>query len=84
MYFTDRDLVIQKAYRDEMRLQAEQWHILRENSIRTSSWQGIFMKLMLRLGIWLEKAGGSLRTRYGAARTDLPRSSVASSGLQSC
>jgi hypothetical protein len=84
MYFTDRDLAIQKTYRDEMRLQAEQWHILREDSIRTSRLQGSYVKLMLKLGIWLEKAGCSLRTRYGVTRTDLPHSSVTSSGLQSC
>ena len=82
MYFTGRDIAVQKAYRDEMHRQAEPWHILRRRPSSKLQTKKQFRILMVRLGAWLEAVGCRLKARYEMSAE--PTHSVAGSSLQRC
>jgi len=84
MWFTTHDIAVQEAYREEMRRQAEPWHILRRDSIRRRALQVRYARLMVGFGAWLEQAGCRLKARYKFAPADGARSGIARGGLQSC
>jgi hypothetical protein len=82
MYFTGRDIAVQKAYRDEMLRQAEPWHILPKRLSSKAHLQTHFRTSMVRLGAWLEAVGCGLKARYGMSAE--AAQGVAGSTLQRC
>ena len=84
MVFTGRDIEVKKAYRDEMRQQAEQQRMLHRISPPPGLGGRLYVKFMLGLGSWLEEAGRRMKVRYGETRTSISSSSLTHGGLQSC
>ena len=68
MYITGRDPLIQKEYREELLRQAEPWHLLRTGMKRPSLLAGLYRGVMLQLGLWLEKTGCRIKSRYAAPK----------------
>lgn len=84
MSITGRDIHIQELYREEMRYQAERWHILQNYGGKTNRVRMAYRWAMLKMGEGLEAAGCWLKARYASSQVESALASSPEGGLQSC